>query len=359
VDQSIIRVDVAVTASSIEQALAASIPALARDPEPFRVLDAEGRLIGYDPELSDADLTAMFNWMVFGRQLDERGLQLQRQGRVGVWAPIIGQEGVQVGLGMALRPGDWVFPSYRECLTLCMQGLDLIDLFAYYRGLYWPADPQQSGAFPIQIVIGDQSLHAVGAGMGFALQRQPHVAIGVIGDGATSEGDFLEALNFSGVFNAQTVLVVQNNQWAISMPRSRQTASQTLAQKGLAQGVSGVLVDGNDALAMYAVSRWSIERARQREGPTLVEALTYRIGAHTTADDPRRYQPADEIAEWRERDPMPRLRAYLERRGLWDADAERAAVANSLARIDAAVAEAEARPVPSLEAYIQAANAGA
>jgi pyruvate dehydrogenase E1 component alpha subunit len=348
--------DVAVTASAIEQALTASIPSLACDPEPFRVLDDAGRVIGYEPELSDAELTAMYRWMVFGRQLDERGLQLQRQGRVGVWGPMLGQEAAQVGLGMAVRPGDWVFPSYRESITLCMQGLDLVELFAYYRGLYWPADPEKSGAFPIQIVIGDQSLHAVGAGMGFAMQRQPRVAIGVIGDGATSEGDFLEALNFSGVFNTQTVLVVQNNQWAISMPRSRQTASRTLAQKGLAQGITGVLVDGNDALAMYAVSHWAIERARQRQGPALIEALTYRIGAHTTADDPRRYQPPDEIAEWRERDPMPRLRAYIERRGLWGADAERAMLNESLARIDTAVAEAEARPMPTLDTYIQAAS---
>jgi pyruvate dehydrogenase E1 component alpha subunit len=269
---------------------------------------------------------------------------------------MIGQEAAQVGLGMALKPGDWVFPSYREAITLCIQGLDLVDLFAYYRGLYWPANPVDSGAFPIQIVIGDQSLHAVGAGMGFALRRQPHVAVGMIGDGATSEGDFLEALNFSGVFNAQTVLVVQNNQWAISMPRSGQTASQTLAQKGLGQGVTSVLVDGNDALAMYAVSGWAIERARLRQGPTLIEALTYRIGAHTTADDPRRYQPPAEIEQWRARDPLPRLRAHLERRGLWDADTERATVADSLARLDAAMAEAESRPIPSLDAYIRAAT---
>ena len=346
----------AVTARSFEQLLAASIPSLACTPEPFQVLDAEGRVLGYEPELSDAQVADMYRWMIFGRQLDQRGLQLQRQGRVGVWGPMIGQEAAQVGLGMALRPGDWVFPSYRESIVLCIQGLDLIDLFAYYRGLYWPADPNASGAFPIQIVIGDQSLHAVGAGMGFALQQQPHVAVGVIGDGATSEGDFLEALNFSGVFNAQTVLVVQNNQWAISMPRSRQTASQTLAQKGLAQGVTSVLVDGNDALAMYAVSHWAIQRARERQGPTLIEALTYRIGAHTTADDPRRYQPPEEIEHWRARDPLARLRPYVERRGLRDAEGEQAMIAESLARIDAAVAEAESRPIPSLDAYIQAAG---
>jgi pyruvate dehydrogenase E1 component alpha subunit len=269
---------------------------------------------------------------------------------------MIGQEAAQAGLGFAMQPGDWIFPSYREAIALSMRGLELTELFAYYRGLYWPADPTQSGVFPIQIVIGDQSLHAVGAGMGFALQKRPHVAIGAVGDGATSQGDFLEALNFAGVFKAQAVLFVQNNHWAISMPRIRQTASETLAQKGLAHGVCGVLVDGNDVLAVYAVSQWAIERARSGGGPTLVEALTYRIGAHTTADDPRRYQPPEEIDAWRRLDPLPRFRRYLERRGLWDADAETEAATEALARIDAAIEAAEARPIPSLKAYIEAAT---
>jgi TPP-dependent pyruvate/acetoin dehydrogenase alpha subunit len=273
-----------------------------------------------------------------------------------VWGPMIGQEAAQVGLGLAMRPGDWIFPSYREAIALSMRGLDLIDLFAYYRGLYWPADPSHSGVFPVQIVIGDQSLHAVGAGIGFALQKQPHVAIAAVGDGATSQGDFLEALNFAGVFRAQAVLFVQNNQWAISVPRSNQTASETLAQKGLAQGVTSVIVDGNDVLAVYAVSQWAIERARAGSGPALVEALTYRIGAHTTADDPRRYQPPEEIEAWRASDPLPRFRRYLERRGLWDDAAEAEAVRESLARIDRAIEEAEARPIPKLEAYIEAAT---
>ena len=320
------------------------------------MLDAEGRCEGYQPDLTDDELRSMYRWMVFGRQLDERGLQLQRQGRLGVWGPMIGQEAAQAGLGQAMRPGDWIFPSYREAIALSMRGLELTELFAYYRGLYWPADPFATGVFPVQIVIGDQALHAVGAGIGFALQQQRHVAIGVVGDGATSQGDFLEALNFAGVFNSQAVLFVQNNHWAISVPRSRQTASETLAQKGLAQGVTGVLVDGNDALAVYAASHWAIERARRGDGPALVEALTYRVGAHTTADDPRRYQPPEEIDEWRRRDPLPRMRRYLEERQLWDEDAQREAVREALARIDHAVEEAEAMPVPTLGEYVEVAT---
>jgi pyruvate dehydrogenase E1 component alpha subunit len=347
---------VAVSVSGIDQALAASIPGLAGTPQPFRVLDAEGRPLGYEPDLSDAELKSLYWWMVFGRQLDGRGMQLQRQGRLGVWGPMTGQEAAQAGLGQAMRTGDWIFPSYREAIVLSMRGLDLTDLFAYYRGLYWVGNPATSGVFPIQIVIGDQSLHAVGAGIGFARQHQPHVAVGAVGDGATSQGDFLESLNFAAVFKAQAVLFVQNNQWAISVPRARQTLSETLAQKGLAQGVTGVLVDGNDALAVYAAAHWAIERARDGQGPALIEALTYRIGAHTTADDPRRYQPPDEIDEWRTRDPLPRMRAYLERRGVWDADAESEAVTEALARIDHAVAQAEAKPLPTLGQYIEAAG---
>jgi pyruvate dehydrogenase E1 component alpha subunit len=344
---------VATVARSIDEALAASMATLARVPEPYSVLDADGQLLGPEPDLSADQLKDLYRWMVFGRQLDERGLQLQRQGRLGVWGPMIGQEAAQAGLGLAMQVDDWIFPSYREAIALCMRGLDLADMLAYYRGLYWQADPKQTGAFPIQIVIGDQTLHAVGAGMGFALQSEPRVAVGVVGDGATSEGDFLEALNFAAVFQAQTVIFVQNNQWAISLPRQRQTRSETLAQKALAFGLPGVLVDGNDALAVYTAAQWALEHARSGRGPVLIEALTYRIGAHTTADDPRRYQPASEIEDWKQRDPLPRLGQYLERQNVWDSESEERAKSEALRRIDSAIAEAEARPQPSLSTYVE------
>lgn len=334
-------------ADQIAEALDACMPRLERLPAPYQVLDAEGTVRGVVPNLSDNQLVELYRGMLFGRLLDERGLQLQRQGRVGVWAPSRGQEAAQAGLALALGADDWVFSSYREPLALCMRGLDLGDLLQYYRGLYWLADPAQTRIYPYQILIGDQTLHAVGAGMAFALQERPSVAVAIIGDGATSQGDFHEALNIGGVFHAQAVVYVENNQWAISVPRSAQTASPTLVQKALAFGVPGYLVDGNDVLAVYEVSRRAVEQARSGQGPVLVEALTYRLGAHTTADDPRRYQPSDELAAWTERDPLRRMRHFLEDRALWSDAAESAARDETLARIDAAIARIEATPLPS------------
>jgi pyruvate dehydrogenase E1 component alpha subunit len=333
----------------LARALDAAMPRLERLPQAYQVLDAEGGAVGALPDLSVDQLIALYRWMVLGRRLDERALQLQRQGRIGVWGPIHGQEAAQAGLGLAMGPGDWLFPSYREAITLGMRGLDLETILQYVRGLYWLAEPARTGVYPIQISIGDQSLHAVGAGLAFALQQRPLVAVATIGDGATSQGDFHEALNVGGVFRAQAVIFVQNNQWAISMPRSAQTASPTLVQKALAHGVAGYLVDGNDALAVYEVCRAALARARSGEGPVLVEALTYRLGAHTTADDPKRYQPPAEIAEWSERDPLKRMRRFLSDRGHWDDAREESAHAEALARIDAAVARIEATPIPSFQ----------
>jgi pyruvate dehydrogenase E1 component alpha subunit len=304
-------------------------------------------VVGELPPVADDDLRALLRWMIFGRELDRRAVQLQRQGRITVWGPMVGQEATQAGLGLALDGQDLVFPSYREAIALCMRGLDLADLLAYYRGLYWLADPSATGVYPIQIVIGDQTLHAVGAGVGFALQHLPRVAVAVIGDGATSEGDFHEALNFAGVFHARSVIVVQNNGWAISMPTAGQTSSPTIAQKALGYGIPGILVDGNDPLAVYAISRWALDHARAGDGPVLVEALTYRVGAHTTADDPRRYQSAEEIEAWRQRDPLVRMSRFLERVGLWSPSDAESASDDALARIDAAFARAEATTTPS------------
>jgi pyruvate dehydrogenase E1 component alpha subunit len=330
--------------AAVAEALARCQPRLDRLPEPYRVLDPDGAVCGPLPDLSDEQLVGMYRWMVFGRCLDERGLQLQRQGRITVWAPGRGQEACQAGLALAMGPDDWLLPSYREPVALVARGLDLSDLFQYYRGWYWQADPAATGVYPLQILIGDQALHAVGAGMAFALQERPTVAVAVIGDGATSQGDFHEALNFGGVFQAKAMIFVENNQWAISVPRARQTASPTLIQKALGFGITGYLVDGNDPLAVYEISRQALAHARSGQGTALIEALTYRIGAHTTADDPKRYQPPEEIDDWTARDPLKRLRRFLETRGLWSDAAEEQSRRESLAQIDAAMARAEAAP---------------
>ncbi|HYU20430.1 MAG TPA: pyruvate dehydrogenase (acetyl-transferring) E1 component subunit alpha [Chloroflexota bacterium] len=331
------------------EAFSASLASLAQPLEPFRVLAPDGTVCGPLPKLSEEQLQELYRWMVFGQHLDQRALQLQRQGRIGVWGPTRGQEAIQVGLGLAMEAEDWIFPSYREVVTLCMRGLDLGDLLNYYRGLYWLADPKRTGVYPQQICIGDQTLHAVGAGMAFRLQKRAAVAVAVIGDGATSEGDFHEALNFGGVFCAQAVVLIQNNHWAISRHWTEQTASASLAEKAMAHGIPGVLVDGNDPLAVYTVTRWALDRARSGQGPTLIEGLTYRLGAHTTADDPNRYVPPDELNAWRALDPLIRMRRFLEDRGLWDDTAETGARQEALARVDEAMQRAEQTPMPPAE----------
>lgn len=328
---------------------AASMPRLEAQVEPYRVLAEDGSVVAPEPPLSPDQLREIYHWMLLGRTFDERAIQLQRQGRVIIWGPYSGQEAAQAGLGLAMADGDWIFPSYRDILTLMMRGVDPADILGYLRGAFWLSDPRENGVFPVQILIGDQALHAVGAGMAFRLQGRPAVAVGSVGDGATSQGDFHEALNFAGVFEAQSLIFIQNNGWAISVPRSRQTAAPTLAHKALAHGLEGVLVDGNDPLATYVVCHWALERARAGEGTAVVEAVTYRLLPHTTSDDPRRYQTPELLSAWQQRDPIPRFRRYLERRGLWDDGAEQDARRGALARVDEAIERMEQTPIPQPE----------
>ena len=276
----------------------------------YQVLGPDGKLVDTPPDLTPDRLLAAYRWMLFGRQFSDRMIALQRQGRMGTFAPINGQEATAVGLALPLAPDDWIVASYREVLAYMMRGVLPLTIAQVHRGevgIY----PRQANCLPYQIVLGTQMLHAVGVAMGIKYERKPNVVLGVCGDGATSEGDFNEALNFAGVFKAPVVFVVQNNGWAISMPRSRQTAAHAIADRAAGFGMPGVVVDGNDVLAVYKVVAEAVARARAGEGPTLVEAQTYRLGAHTTADDPKKYRPEEELAEWVARDPIPRLRAYL------------------------------------------------
>jgi pyruvate dehydrogenase E1 component alpha subunit len=316
----------------------------------FQVLDPEGKIVGPVPDLSNERLLELFRWMWLARKLSDKIIALQRQGRATTFGSLMGQEASAVGLAAPLRPEDWLVTSYREIASHLVKGVPLATQIFSFRGSTPPNFPTETHCLPIQIVIGTQLLHAVGIAMAAKIKGDPVVAVGACGDGATSEGDFNEALNWAGVYKAPVVLVVQNNGWAISVPRHKQTAATTIAERGAGFGVPSRLVDGNDILAVYSVMSDSVERARAGEGPTLLELLTYRIGAHTTADDPTRYRDPAEIEAWKAKDPIARFKRYLVGRKLMTDAKESALVDQIEAEINAAVEEAEAMPMPSPEA---------
>jgi pyruvate dehydrogenase E1 component alpha subunit len=283
--------------------------------------------------------------MYRGRSFSNKIIALQRQGRASTFGSLYGQEATAVGLAAPMKPQDWLATSYREIASLMVRGVPLSTLIYSFRGVT-PPYPRETNCLPIQIVIGTQMLHAVGIAMAAQIRGDPVVSVGVCGDGATSEGDFNEALNFAGVFKAPVVLIVQNNGWAISVPRSRQSAAPTFAARGAGFGLRSVLVDGNDVLAVYDVVQQAIEHARAGQGPTLIETITYRIGAHTTADDPTRYRDSTEVEFWRTKDPIARMKLFLMSRDLLTEEQDQQLIESVEAEINAAVAEAEAMPPP-------------
>src|SRR5215211_2524931 len=300
------------------------------------------------PGLTPERLVESLRWMKIGRVFDGRAIALQRQGKSLTYAGMIGQEAALVGSAMTLDPTrDWMVPQYRESLALAIHGYSLARFFLYLRG-HAPgaAVPDGVKILPVQISVGTHITHAVGLAWGLKLQQTGAAVIAYFGDGATSEGSFHEGANFAGVMGAPVVLFCQNNGWAISTPRSRQTASATIAEKAGGYGFSGIQVDGNDLFAVYSATREAIERARDGDGPTLIEAVTYRIGAHTTADDPTRYVPPDELERHQRRDPMARLAAYLRREGVLDDAAEARLDDEARQHVAAAYAEADATPEP-------------
>jgi pyruvate dehydrogenase E1 component alpha subunit len=317
----------------------------------YQILDPEGNLVGKIPDLSNVAptlseaLLTLYRAMHRGRSFSNKIIALQRQGRASTFGSLYGQEATAVGLATPMKPQDWLTTSYREVASLMVKGVPLSTLIYSFRG-FTPAYPKETHCLPIQIVIGTQMLHAVGIAMAAQIVGDPAVAVGVCGDGATSEGDFNEALNFAGVFKAPAVLIVQNNGWAISVPRSRQSAALALAVRGPGFGLPSALVDGNDVLAVYEVVQKAIERARSGQGPTLVEAITYRIGAHTTADDPSRYRDPAEVELWRTKDPITRLKRFLMKRDLLTEEQDQQIIEEIEAEINAAAAEAEAMPPP-------------
>ena len=292
-----------------------------QDSELIQLMTPEGeRIENPDYPLGDVDLKGMYRDMVLVRRFDTEAIALQRQGELGLWASLLGQEAAQIGSGRALSPGDMAFPSYREHGVAWCRGLDPVRLLELFRGVNGGAwDPEEHKFHLYTIVIGDQTLHATGYAMGIQRDTAEDEAVIVyFGDGATSQGDVSEAFAWASVYNTPVVFFCQNNQYAISAPQERQSRVP-LYQRSRGFGFPGVRVDGNDVLACYAVTKKALRAAHEGQGPTLIEAFTYRMGAHTTTDDPTRYRLASELEAWRLRDPIERVRAYLARSGEADA----------------------------------------
>jgi pyruvate dehydrogenase E1 component alpha subunit len=299
------------------------------------------------PSLSEAEIRRIYEAMVLARTFDERALALQREGRLGTYPPILGQEAAQVGSALALSPADWVFPSFREMGVHLTLGYPIPQLFQYWAGdERGQRVPDQLNIFPFCVSVGTHIPHAVGAAMAARYRRDPVVAVAYFGDGATSKGDFHEGFNMAGVFRLPVVFICQNNQWAISVPLKGQTAAASLAQKAIAYGFDGVQVDGNDVFAVYRATLEALDKARSGGGPSFIECLTYRMADHTTSDDAARYRSPDEVAAWRARDPILRLERYMAKRGLWSEDYGKEAKSRMTATIDEAVQAMEAVPPP-------------
>ncbi len=312
-----------------------------------------------EPEISKDELRRLYKLMILVRALDIRGLQLQRQGRIGFFIGSLGQEACQIGSAYALKPEDWVFPAYREIGAALLRGVTLKQVMNQYfanaedlekgrqlTNLYGARSAHfVSGSAP----IATQLPHAVGAALAAKIRGDPIVTLTYFGDGATSENDFHTAMNFAGVFKTPTIFFCQNNHWAISVPVEKQTHAETIAVKAKAYGFEGVRVDGNDILAVYQATKEAVEKARKGGGPTLIEAVTYRMGPHSSSDDPKRYIAEQELEEWQKRDPITRFRRYLEKKQIWSETDEKKAQEEVNRELDEAIAYAEQIPRPALE----------
>lgn len=320
----------------------------------LQILTPSGDLVD-EPPFGIEMTRRLYRAMVFARLYDRKATALQKQGRLATYAPYEGQEAAQVASAAALDVDDWMVATYRDAAAMWMQGYPLELLIAGRTGdERGGSPPAPVRVLPPSITVGGHMVHAVGLAWAERLKGTDRISMTYFGDGATSEGDFHEAMNFAGAFRVGCVFLCQNNGWAISMPREVQTASETIAQKAIAYGMPGVQVDGNDVFAMYRVASEAVERARRGNGPTLIEAVTYRIGPHTTADDPSRYRDVEAAGEWERRDPIERLRLYLSERDAWDPTWQSEIESEAAADIGAAVTAAEALPEPGPEAMFDA-----
>jgi 2-oxoisovalerate dehydrogenase E1 component alpha subunit len=306
----------------------------------LQVLNEKSECVAPLPDFAKDKNTLLYLYetMLKTRLFDKKAIALQRTGQMGTYAPINSQEAVSTAIGHALKPEDVFVPYYRDYAAQFQRGVKMSEILAYWggdeRGSAFETAPED---FPICVPIASQCLHATGVAFAFKHRKEPRVALACIGDGGTSEGDFYEALNVAGAWQLPVVFVVNNNQWAISVPIEQQTATETLAQKAIAAGFEGVQVDGNDIIASREVIGQAIEKARRGEGPTLIEAITYRLSDHTTADDATRYQPQDTVKKAETREPIARFKHFLEAECGWDNAQEEALTETLKAEIDDAV----------------------
>jgi len=279
----------------------------------LQVLDEKGKIDKkLKPKLSNKDIKKMYEFMVLIRIYDEIALKLQRAGRLGTYPSLRGQEAIHIGSAFPLKGEDWIVPSFRSEGVLICKGIPIESIYAVYGG-----DERgyltNKNIVPFAIPVGTQMIHACGIAYSLKLKKKKAAAITYFGDGGTSEGDFHEAMNFAGVFKLPVIFICQNNQWAISLPVSKQTASETLAQKAVAYGFEGIKVDGNDIFAVYQATKEALEKARNGKGPTLIECFTYRMSDHTTADDATKYRSKEEVKKWEKKDPILRLETYMQK----------------------------------------------
>ena len=312
--------------------------------ESISILDQDGNVdADLEPKLSKKELLLLFRSMLLGRRYDERMLRLQRQGRIGTYGPALGQEAASLGPAFVMRSDDWFIPSFREPAATLYRGWPMEKLILWWGGNEQGSSPPEGHRdLPICVPVASQIPLAAGIAWGCKLKKEDSVAVAFVGDGGTSEGDFHEGLNCAAVFNLPMVLIVQNNQWAISLPRANQTASPTLAQKAIAYGINGIQADGNDILSMIVAAREAVYRARSGGGPTLIEAITYRLGVHTTADDPTKYRSSEEVDKWKPRDPLLRFAKYVMDKGVIDEKGREKLEEEIAAEIALAVEHAEA-----------------
>ncbi|MBD3380748.1 MAG: pyruvate dehydrogenase (acetyl-transferring) E1 component subunit alpha [candidate division Zixibacteria bacterium] len=317
----------------------------------LQILDPKGKIVNekYMPDLSDEEVVKAYQFMIYARQVDVKAVAYQRMGRLYTLPPNMGQEAAALGSAMATDKDDWMVPAFREMAAWLFKGVTARHMYLYWKGSEDGNVAEGANFMPSAVPVASQVPHAAGIGYALKYKKSKQIAICYFGDGGTSEGDFHEGLNFAGVFKCPVIFFCNNNHYAISVPRHEQCAAETLAQKAYGYGMPGIQVDGNDFFAVYAATKEAAEHARSGKGPVLIEAVTYRRGYHTTSDDPTKYRTAEEEKEWELKDPLTRMRTFLEEKGLWDEDKEKAEIEKANKDIGKQFKQVEEHPPTTLD----------